>query len=172
MYILYGIGIFLAKIAEITLQSVKLILLVRNRKFFSAAIAFFEVLIWAFIISGIISSLQNNYFWLIMYCLGYALGFFVGSIVTDKLSLGFVYVQFITSVENAEKIIEYLETHSYGFTKLTGEGSQSVSIVINTIVKKKLSFAIISDIKKLCNNEVFSTVYDVDKTIGGIGLSK
>lgn len=170
--ILIGFGIFLAKIIEISLQSVKLIFLVRGKKTLATTMAFLEVLIWSFVISGIIASLNSNFIWLIMYCLGYALGFYVGSLITDKLALGLVNIQIITEEKNAEKIIKYLEENNHGFTKLIGEGSQSISIIINIIVPKKLSSEILSNIKLICSNHLFTTIYDVNKTIGGIGLSK
>ena len=170
--ILIGIGIFLAKIAEISLQSIKLIFLVRGKKTLATLMAFFEVLIWSFVVSGIISSLNSNPVWLIMYCLGFALGFYVGSVITDKLALGMVNIRIIIDEKDAEKVMKYLEEKEHGFTKLIGEGAHSVSIVINTIVKKKDSSEILSDIKSLCSGHVFTTIYDIDKSIGGIGLSK
>jgi hypothetical protein len=40
------------------------------------------------------------------------------------------------------------------------------------IVNVQEASEILSDIKSLCTSHVFTTVYDVNKTIGGIGLSK
>ena len=104
----------LAKIVEITIQSLKTCMMVRGQRLKAAALGFVECTVWGLVISTIIGTLGDNLFLLVFYCVGYATGLFLGSTLEGKIALGTASVQVIASDVNTEKITEYLKQNQRG----------------------------------------------------------
>lgn len=161
-----------AKIIEISIQSVKTVFMVKGERVIAAVLAFIECLIWGLVISSIITSLGNNFYLLISYCMGYALGLFIGSMIENKIALGTSSVQIMVKREYEEEVEKFLMLNNRGFTILEGKGSKEKMSVIIMILPRKEVKSIMMEIKKICNNEVFVVTSEVSKFVGGYGIRK
>ena len=161
-----------AKIIEITIQSLKTCMMVKGQKLKAAGLAFVECAIWGLVISTIISTLGDNLFLLLFYCVGYATGLFLGSTLEGKIALGTSSIQLIANDENTAKITEYLKENSRGYTVFEGKGSKGKMNMIFVVLPRKEAAPITKQIKKLCENNVFVVVEDVNKYVGGYGMVK
>lgn len=166
--ILYCLGIFAAKAIEVTFGSLKVIMVTKNKRAISAALAFVESLIWALIVSGIMSDLQSKPWLLVSYCIGNATGYALGSFIENKLALGTVSAQIISSYDNREKISSILDKNNIGYTTTVGEGSKDINCVFTVIIKRKNYQEIIDEIKSDIP-DTFIVVNDITKSIGGHG---
>ena len=161
-----------AKIIEITIQSLKTCMMVRGQRFKAAAFGFVECTIWGLVISTIIGTLGDNLFLLAFYCLGYATGLFLGSTLESKIALGTSSLQLIANDENTKRIIEYLGEHSRGYTVFEGQGATDKMNMIFIVLPRRNTPSTIKEIRKLCDNNVFVVVDDVNKSAGGYGMVK
>ena len=70
----------LAKIVEISIQSLKTVMMVKGQRLKAAGLGFVECGIWGLVISTIIGTLGDNLLLLLFYCFGYAAGLFLESL--------------------------------------------------------------------------------------------
>lgn len=77
------------RICDVTIGTIRTLLVVQGRKYLAGAAGFVEVLIWIFVIRFIFQHLDSvyNYFG---YAAGFAIGNIVGVTLEQKIGLGFV----------------------------------------------------------------------------------
>ena len=161
-----------AKIIEITIQSLKTCMMVKGERLKAAGLGLVECAIWGLAISTIIGSLGDNLFLLAFYCVGYATGLFLGSTLENKIALGTSSLELIANDENTEKIIEYLDQNSRGYTVFDGKGSKEKMNMIMIVLQRKDASAVLKEIRKICQNNVFVVVDEISKYAGGYGMLK
>ena len=164
--------VFFAKIIEITVQSLKTCMMVRGQRIKAACLGFIECAIWGLVISTIIATLGDNMLLLLFYCLGYASGLFIGTTLESKIALGTSNLQLIANDENTQIIIEYLRKNSRGYTVFDGHGSKDKMNMILIILPRRDSLAVLKEIRKICQNNVFVVASEVSKYAGGYGMVK
>lgn len=162
----------LAKILEISIQSIKTVCMVKGQKLVAACLAFTECLVWGLVISSIITSLSGNMFLLFSYCLGYAMGLYLGSVIENKIALGTSNVQIIVNKIHISEVEKYLRENNHGFTVLQGHGSKEETYVVIMVLPRKQSKKIMNDIRKICENKVFLISSEVNNFVGGYGVRK
>ena len=161
-----------AKIIEITIQSLKTCMMVKGQRLKAAGLGFLECTIWGLVISTIIGTLGDNLFLLAFYCVGYATGLFLGSTLESKIALGTSSLRLIANVENTEKIIQYLQESSRGYTVFEGYGSTDKMNMLMIVLPRRDASSVLKEIRKFCHNNVFVVVDEVSKYAGGYGMVK
>lgn len=161
-----------AKIIEISVQSLKTVLMVKGQRVYASLLGFLEVMIWGLVISAVITTLGNDIWLLLFYCVGYASGLYLGSLLEEKLALGTVSLQIIAKPKHTEEICAYLTARGNGYTVFRGHGAKSDANLIIIVVQRKQSKKLFREIRALCNNEVFEMSSDVSRFAGGYGVSK
>ena len=161
-----------AKIVEITIQSLKTVMMVKGERFKAAALGFLECVLWGLVISGIIGTLGDDYFLLAFYCVGYASGLYLGATLENKIALGTSSLQLIANEENTAKILAYLKENARGYTLFDGQGSTQKMHMIFVVLTRRDSVPVLKDIRRICDNKVFVVVDDVNKYAGGYGMVK
>lgn len=170
--VLICILVCFSKILEISIQSLKTVLLVKGEKIKAAILGFVECVVWGLVISSVITTLGDNLFLLFFYCLGYATGLIVGSYIENKIAVGTCHIQLIANEENTKKIISYLKENDKGFTVFKGEGAKEKNNMIFVVVSRKETKKVLKEIRKICDNQVFEVTTDVNKYVGGYGIKK
>jgi uncharacterized protein YebE (UPF0316 family) len=130
--------IFLARICDVSLDTLRIIFISKGYKFVAPVIGFFEVLIWIVVITRIMHNLDN---WIcyVAYAGGFATGNFVGMLLDEKLAIGYEMVRVITK-KDAHELTTALRTAGYGVTSVDATGMQGeVGILYIVINRKKLS---------------------------------
>jgi len=161
-----------SKVIEITIQSLKTCMMVKGQRLKAAMLGFVECMIWGLVISTIISTLGDNLFLLLFYCVGYATGLFLGSTIEGKIALGTSNLQLIANDESTKLIITYLRQNKRGYTIFSGRGSTDRMNMILIVLPRREMKRVLREIRKLCNNRVFVVASDVSKYAGGYGLVK
>ena len=164
--------ICVAKILEITIQSMKTVFLVKGNRFIAAFLAFIECLVWACVVSSILTDLQAHPSWLIAYCLGYALGIYLGGLVENIIAIGTTNVEIMVNDENTIKVEEFLKSNNFGFTIFKGQGSKEAVNMILIVVPRKKVKKLLEKIRLLCDGHVFEVTSEVSKFVGGYGVRK
>ncbi len=127
--------IFCLRLVDVSLGTVRLIMIGRGRRKIAPLLGFVEVTIWVVAISQVITNL-DNIFNILGYSGGFAAGTLVGMWIEDKLALGHVGIT-IVSTTQGQKIVRKLRQADYGVTELIGSGRSGVVNLITTIVPRK-----------------------------------
>lgn len=166
------IAIFMSKVVEVSIQSIKTVCMVKSERILAACLGFVECMIWGLVISSVISELSSSPFLLLAYGLGYSCGMYLGSRIEGKLALGTSSLQIMVGPDNIEKVEEYLQKHNNGYTVLNGRGAKSEMFVIIVVLPRKSVQETISALNKLCDKKLFITTSEISKHAGGYGVSK
>lgn len=124
------------RICDVTIGTMRTILVVQGKKYYAGAAGFFEVLIWVFAIRYIFQHL--NYIPnLFGYAAGFALGNVIGISLEQKIGFGFAQLTVISKYYT-DKIANTLRRSKFGVTILPAEGgSGGVSIIVMVVSRKK-----------------------------------
>jgi len=158
MQILIPILIFLARVADVSLGTLRIIFVSRGVRYLAAIFAFFEIVIWLIAISQIMQNLGNimNY---IAYAAGFSMGSFVGISIEKQFFTGSLMVRVVIK-RDAGELIDILRFQGYGVTCADGQGSKGPVKIIFTVVDRKNLNAVINIIKEN-NPYAFYTVEDM-----------
>jgi uncharacterized protein YebE (UPF0316 family) len=157
--------IFLARILDVSLGTVRVIFVARRLKYLAPLVGFFEVLIWILVIGQIMKNLSSPICY-VAYAGGFAAGNFIGILIAEKLSLGMVLVRVIFS-QHANGLIERLRERRYGVTSIDGQGTAGPVQVVFTIVPRCEVEAVV-DLVKQSNPDAFYSVEEVDFVERGV----
>ncbi len=164
-WVLLPFLIFLARIADVSIGTVRLIFVSRGFKYLAPLVGFFEVLIWLLAIGQIMKNLSNPVCY-IAYAGGFAMGNYVGMYIAEKLSLGLVLIRVITK-KDAGPLVECLRSENYGVTSIEGHGASGEVRVVFTIVPHREVQSVVDLIKKF-NPQAFYSIEEVRHVEKGV----
>lgn len=160
-----------AKIVEISIQSLKTVMMVKGQRIVAALLGFTECMIWGLVISTLVTTLGDNLLLLVFYCSGYALGLFIGSTIEGKLAIGTSNLQLIADDEATKEITKHLKEQGRGYTVFEGHGSVDKMNMIFIVLPRKEAQVALREIRKRCKR-VFVVASEVSKYAGGYGTIK
>lgn len=134
-YIILPILIFLARLTDVSLSTLRIVLVTMGKRNIAPLIGFVEAFIWLLAIGQIMQNLTNIMSYL-AYAGGFAMGTFLGMWIEQRLALGMVMVRIITGKE-ANDLVEKLKDTHYRFTHIQAEGKYGDVGVVFSIVKRK-----------------------------------
>ena len=140
--------IFCLRLVDVSLGTVRLLMIGRGQRKIAPLLGFLEVTIWVVAISQVITNL-DNIINVLAYSGGFAAGTLVGMWIEDKLPLGYVGIS-IVSTTKGQEIARKLRKADYGVTELIGSGRSGIVNLLTTIVPRK-------DVK-----DVFQLVNQID----------
>ncbi|WP_350342610.1 DUF2179 domain-containing protein [Proteinivorax tanatarense] len=156
--------IFFARVLDVSMGTLRMLLIVKGRRLHAAAIGFFEVIIYIVALGWVVNSLDEplNLF---IYALGFAAGNYVGIFLEEKLALGYVCVQVIPSIKS-QPIINLLREEGYGVTVIEAIGKNGPKNILNVYSARKNLNKLLFLISEL-DNAAFTAIMDAKKTVGG-----
>lgn len=157
--------ICLARIFDVSLGTLRIILVSRGMKAVAPILGFFEILIWLLAIGQVMQNLTNivNYF---AYALGFAIGNFIGIIIEEKLAIGKIVVQVVTR-RDASELVAFLRNKGFSVTVVDAEGSSGLVHLLFTVISRSQLPFMALHIKHF-NPNAFYTVEDVRFVAGGV----
>ncbi len=127
--------IFFLRVVGVALGTVRVLLMNRGLELWSAALGFFEVLVYVVAIGAVVQDLTDVPV-LLSYCLGFSVGTIVGIRIERRMALGYVGVRAI-SVDRAREIADALRAAGFGATLSWGEGRDGRVGIVQTVVARK-----------------------------------
>ncbi len=146
--------ICLARVADVSFGTVRIILVSKGYKLWAPVIGFFEILIWVTVIGRIFKDVNHPIYY-IAYAGGFAIGNYVGMFIASKMSLGEVIIRVITKVP-ATELIEKLRDFGFNITSIPAEGPSGPVHLIFTIVPRKQLKNVVAQIKHYNPNALYS----------------
>jgi uncharacterized protein YebE (UPF0316 family) len=126
--------IFLLRIGDVSLATLRLISAVRGRKLLAASVGFVEVSIWIVVVATVVRNLHSPLL-VLAYAGGFATGTWVGMTIEEKLALGLAEVQVVSRAAGVE-IAEALREAGFGVTEMLGQGREGRVEIIYTVVRR------------------------------------
>lgn len=165
IWVVLPLLIFLARISDQTIGTLRLIFLSKGQKRLAPFLGFFEVIIWLLAVGQIMKHLDNVLCY-VAYGGGFAMGNYIGMVIEEKLSIGNVLVRIIPKKDTSE-LISFLRNNNYGVTSVEAEGAKGRVNIVFTIIKRKDVEHVVSIINKF-NPNAFYTIEEVKAINEGI----
>lgn len=157
-YVWLPLMIFAARICDVTIGTIRIILVARGQKVVAPLLGFIEVLIWIIAMGQIMENL-DNWVTFLFYAAGFATGNYVGMIVEEKIALGIVGLRLVTA-KPAGDLILALQENGYGHTHMDAHGATGpVNVLFITVNRKNLKDLI--TLVNEYNPGAFYTVEDI-----------
>ncbi len=129
--------IFFARIADVTLGTLRTILVVRGKVLLSSVLGFIEVAIWIVVIGRVVQNLDNPWN-MLGWAAGFAAGNAVGILVEQRLAMGKMVLRIITR-RQSETVAAALRGAGFGVTVFDGRGlSGPVKLLYLVLDRSKL----------------------------------
>jgi len=169
--ILWTLAIFFARITDVSMGTVRQILIIRGRRGIASISAFFEIIIWILAISRVVTQLDKIYY-IFAFALGFASGNYLGSYIEERIALGYMFA-YIVPKKRSNDLAQKLRKAGFGVTVIHGTGLKGPEPVYNMLFKRKDTQRLLRIIKKYDRN-AFYTLIDVRAESGGFvrGMAK
>jgi len=158
-WVVLPVMIFCARITDVSMGTVRIILTARGHRYVAPALGFFEIVIWLLAIGQIMKNLANPACY-IAYAGGYAMGNFVGIYIHQRLSLGTVLIQAFARAD-AARLVESLRAEDYRVTCIDAQGAYGPVTIVFTIVPRRQTKNVVAQIKRY-DPHAFYSIEDVD----------
>lgn len=168
-WVVLPVLIFFSRIIDVSIGTLRIILVSRGNKIVAPLLGFFEVIIWLVAIGAIMQNL-NNILCYVAYGGGFAMGNLLGILLEEKLAMGDVLIRAVTK-KPANECIVNLRKKGFGVTVVQAEGAFGPVSIFYTIVERNNLQSVINDIKTYNPNAFFS-IEDVKKVSEGIFPTK
>jgi len=157
-WIILPVLIFVARLIDVSLGTLRIMFISRGLKYLAPLIAFIEINIWLLAIGQIMLNL-GNIVCAVAYAAGFALGNLLGITIEERISIGLVLLRIITK-HDAEKLVDCLKEEKYGVTIHDAEGLNGKVKIIFAVIRRRDLRETLNRIEKV-HPHAFYTVEDV-----------
>ncbi len=156
-WVVVPLAIFFARIVDVSINTLRTVLMLGGRRKLAPIFGFFEALIWLIAIGQIMKNLDSPMSYL-AYAGGFATGIFVGMLLEEKLAFGKVIVRIIT-IHQAQDLIVRMRDAGYGLTIVNAEGGRGgkVNLIFSVVNRTDLPA-----IKRMIFNHDPETFFSVE----------
>jgi uncharacterized protein YebE (UPF0316 family) len=150
--------IFILRVADMTLDTLRMLFVMRGKKRVAWVLGFFQSAIFVLAIGRVLTQL-NNPLNVIGYAAGFATGNVVGMLIEERIAIGHILINII-SPRRGSAIVSHLRQNGYAVTELSGRGKDGMVSLLNCSVLRKQ----VEKVHQLVNEidpEAFITVEDV-----------
>ena len=134
-WVILPLVIYFARMTDVTLGTLRIVMISKGKRKIVPIIGFFEVLLWLIAIGQIMQNLSNVmcYF---AWAAGYATGTFLGLTIEQALAIGTQVIRVITN-KDSDAFLEDLKKEKHGFTVIDGQGAMGPVKVIFIVAERK-----------------------------------
>jgi len=163
--IVWTLLIFFARLADVSMGTVRQILIYRGKRRIASFSAFFEIMIWIVAVSRVINEFAlDKFYYILAYALGFASGNYLGSYIEEKIALGYLFAYIVP--KRTSDLVNKLREAGFGVTVIHGFGSMGTHPVYNILFRRKDGQRLV-DIIKEHDEGAFYTLMDVRAERGG-----
>jgi len=165
IWIVLPLMVFLARLADVTLGTLRIIFISRGKRNLAPILGFIEVFIWITIVSQIVSHAHNLLAY-VAYAAGFATGAYVGMYIESRLAIGTQIILAIVQ-DGANELTTRLHSAGFGVTCVDGQGANGPVKLVYTIVPRRNMENVLSIIHQT-HPRAFLSIQDVRTTHEGI----
>jgi uncharacterized protein YebE (UPF0316 family) len=162
--ILGGLLIFLLRLCDVSLGTLRSLYVVRGDRRVAVPLAFGESLIWVIAIARIMKDVNGGHAYNVLaYAGGYAAGCYMGITIERWIASGWILVRIITK---DDALTAAVRERDFGVTQVKGEGRHGEQMLLFIVAPRRRG----DELLKLVNDKdasAFVTVDAVDPALGG-----
>jgi uncharacterized protein YebE (UPF0316 family) len=134
--LLFAVLIFVLRVINYAVSTLRLVSIARNWRLMAAGLAFLEALLFAVVMTRVVTDLENSLINLFAYCIGASVGSYVGMMLEGRFITSYSVVNVITH-HKGQEIAARLRDCGYGATVTHGEGRDGEVIIIHSSISNR-----------------------------------
>lgn len=146
--LLTGLGIFLARVVDVSLGTVRTISIVQGRTRTAFILGFLEISLWLVVISTVVTKIMDRPILGVFYALGFSTGNVVGIKLERWMAFGYVVLRIISPKAGLE-MAERVRGAGFPVTTFHGEGKSGPVIELYIVCRRRDLKAIIALVTEL-----------------------
>jgi uncharacterized protein YebE (UPF0316 family) len=127
--------IFGLRVTDMTLDTLRVLFVMRGRKLYAWILGFFQALVFVIAITNVLRDLSNPLN-ILGYAAGFATGVVVGMAIEQRLAIGHVHLRVISPTRGTG-IAEKLRDEGYAVTEVPARGKDGMVTMLNCSVLRK-----------------------------------
>lgn len=159
--------IFIARVMDMSLDVLRLLMLMRGKKAIASLVGFVEVSIFIVALGQALSGGLDDPGKIIAYAAGFATGNFVGSLIEEWLAVGHLSMQVFPSPAKVEILCQRFREEGFGVTTVCGCGRSGERTIMFVHLKRK-DLKRATDILDQVEPETFYNISDSRAVRGGV----
>jgi len=158
--------IFAMRIVDVSIGTLRLMFMVRGRRFMASGMGFVEVLVWIIAVGSAMEYLTSPYH-LAGYAGGFAMGTFVGVSIERTLALGQVVLRVILPDGDGRGVASTLREAGYAVTEVDGRGRDGPVDIANVVVGRRYARRVAELVEEAAPRS-FITIEEIRSTRRGL----
>lgn len=153
-FVFLPLMIFVARVSDVTLATVKLMFVVNNARKIAAFLGFFEALITILALSRIMQDASNMAAY-VMYAAGFAAGTYIGMRIEEKLAYGSVVIRVI-SKKIPDSLLEYLASNQHRYSMVDANDQSGNTQILFTVCKRSRVSAFLKNLESTAPEALYT----------------
>jgi len=150
--------IFMLRVSDMSLDTLRVLFVMRGRKSIAWVLGFFQALIFVLAISSVLSNI-GNLLNVVGYAAGFATGNVLGMLIEERLAIGHIHLR-VVSPHRGVAIAEKLRAEGYAVTEVPARGKDGMVAVLScSVLRKKVDR--VRSIVNTVDADAFITAEDV-----------
>lgn len=161
--------ILVVNIVYVSLNTVRMILTMKGRRYIAAFLSMFEIVVYVLGLGMVLDNLgqiQN----LIAYAVGFGLGVITGSKIEEKLALGYITVNVISTNPDIA-FTRKLRDKGYGVTSWPANGMEGDRLAMQILTPRKYELSLYETLKEI-DPKAFIIAYEPKQIYGGFWVKQ
>jgi len=159
--------IFGARVIDMSLDVIRILMLMRDRRVWAAVIGFFEVAVFVLALNEVLKGGLNDPGKVIAYAGGFATGNYIGSLIEERLAMGYLSIQVFPPMDCVNDIVDQMRKAGFGITSVSGYGRDGERVILFILIKRKDLNKAMQIINKI-DPEIFFNISDAKRIHGGV----
>ncbi|TMN22768.1 DUF2179 domain-containing protein [Lentibacillus cibarius] len=161
--------ILVINIVYVSLSTMRMILTLKNRRYMAAFVSMFEIVVYVLGLGLVLDNL-NEIQNIVAYALGFGMGVIVGTKIEEKLALGYITVNVISSNPDIE-FTRRLREKGYGVTSWYAYGMEGDRLAMQILTPRKYELQLYETIKEI-DPKAFIISYEPKQIHGGFWVKQ
>lgn len=149
MNILLYFIIFICKVIEIALGTLRLIVVANGKKMLGAILQGFVALVWVLVTGVVVVDVTKDPLKILFFALGSFAGSYLGSYLEEKMALGNNMLTTIVDKNNGDNIASNLRKEGFAVTVSDAQGKDKERNILMIVVPRKKIKYVVNIIKKI-----------------------
>ena len=129
--------IFIAKLCEVAIATVRVVLTARGYRVYASLLAAVEITIWIIVTSTVLLGITEDPLRAVAFGLAFVAGIYMGILLEDKLALGLAQIEIIAEFDMARHIAKKFREQGFGVTTYDCEGLDGRKLSIVLKIRRK-----------------------------------
>lgn len=130
-----ALAIFALRVADMTLDTLRMLFVVRGRKAIAWTLGFFQAAVFVVAITKVLSGL-NNPLTVLGYAAGFATGNVIGMLIEERLAIGHIHLRIVSSSRGAA-LAQALREAGFAVTEIPARGKDGVVHLLSVSVLRR-----------------------------------